>query len=70
MTNLILFNLVCSQNIQSEKVKFQNPPMLALVRTLPHGKSLVPVFVKVSMYMYCNFNNLEKMRELNVVLHL
>ena len=37
--------------------------------TVPHGKSLVPVFAKVSMYMYCNFDNLEKMRELNIVLN-
>lgn len=63
-----------SQNIQSQNVKFQNPPIYVSIGTVhyftvPHGKSLVPVFVKVSMYMYCNFDNLEKMRELNVVLN-
>ena len=58
----IFLNLVCSQNIRSQNEKFQN--LNSLISTLhcgcasdcgycilgvPHGKSLVPAFVEISV---------------------
>ena len=62
-SSLIVLNLssICSQYIRSQNEKFQNSLMSALhcghfTFALPHGKSLVPGFFKVSIN--CLFDNL------------